>query len=641
MDIIKALKEKNQLNFNEEQLEILNHRIGPAIVHSTAGSGKTTIICGKIAILINDYDVLPEQILVLSYSNASVDDIASRHKELMTGKIHSGISSKVKFSTIHAFGMSVIYYYSYKTGIKYKIAGVSGQDSVNSIISKIFQETYQREPQLSELNRIVNSISLLNNEVEKDINNLESSKVDNLIYIYKKYNQYKQEKGIIDFDDMIILSKRLLEENLALREYFQNKYEYVLVDEVQDMSKIQYEFLKLIVNKSQNIVAFGDSDQSIYSFRGSYKNIFLDFNKDFHSIKKFNLGINYRCSVNIVDVSSRFIGLDTQRLSKEINSFKKDNGLITIASFKNDEEQIEFVMNEIINKYSDELDETIILFRDSLSLLKPVCKFYNKGMDFYCNTSDYSFFKHFTKNDIVASIWLSYDRTLLIALFQFYNKINLNLDKGDIYKLRDNQLPNESIFDCFKRLGGFTNEKRKLMEDLEQDLNHLGKLKPSEAIDYLLEEMNYREYLNKLTKEVGYEKSIYFRYIEIMRYLTRNEPSIRTYIDWVARLQQRVQQSVNNKGKKAVSLSTLHSAKGLEYNNVFIIDTNEGIIPSYIGNAESSLYDRKNLEEERRLMFVGMTRAKKNLYVLSSGPKSQYVAEMESILEDNYNNMEK
>lgn len=151
--------------------------------------------------------------------------------------------------------------------------------------------------------------------------------------------------------------------------------------------------------------------------------------------------------------------------------------------------------------------------------------------------------------------------------------------------------------------------------------------------------MGYEQYLSSLSKEINYKKSIYFRYIEIMRYLTRNEPSIKTYINWVARMQQRVQQSVNNNGKKAVGLSTLHSAKGLEYKNVFIIDTNEGVLPSYIGTTGRDYFVKSNLEEERRLMFVGLTRAKKKLYILSSGDKSQYVIEIESILNNNYNNM--
>ena len=633
MDIIEKLDEKNQLQFNKEQLDILNHTVGPAIVHSTAGSGKTTMICTKIALLINKYDVSPEKILILSYSKSSVDDITRRYTELMTGKIHLEVNKKVKFSTIHAFGMSVINYYSYNTGFKYNIAGA---DEQKKIISDIFQEIYHRYPQFTELNKILNLISLFkNNKKGENLNKLENNNFDNLAYIYKKYEQYKQEKRIIDFDDMIMLSKKLLQENVVLRERFQNKYEYILVDEVQDMSKIQYELLKLTVNDYKNIMAFGDSDQSIYNFRGSYKDIFIDFGKDFPSIRRFDLGINYRCSANIVDISSKFIELEKKRETKEIKSFKKETGLITVASFKNDEEQSQFIINEIAKKYADELDETVILFRDSLSLLKPVSMLINKGLKFHCNNLDIGFFKHFTKNDIVASIWLSFDRTLLIALYQFYNKINLNLNKGDIIKLKDSQFQNEDIFDCFKRIAGFTNEKTKLMEELELNLNNLARLKPYEAIDYFLEEMEYKKYLGSLVKGVSYENSIYFRYIEIMRYLTKNEPSIGTYINWVGRLQQRVQQSVDNKGKKAVGLSTLHSAKGLEYNNVFIIDTNDGILPSTIGSVDRDSFIKANEEEERRLMFVGLTRAKKNLYILSSGTKSKYVTELESILKEN------
>lgn len=631
MNIIDKLKEKNGLEFNQEQLEILNHLLGSAIVHSTAGSGKTTMICSRIGLLINDYNVSPEKILVLSYSNASVNDIFKRYKELMTGKIHSRVNEKLRFSTVHSFGMSIINYYSRKTGIEYKIAGTRGIKGKNAIIRDIFKDLYNRNPQTTEIDRIINGITLLNNSKMNDgfIRSTESN-IDNLAYFYNKYNEYKQENKIIDFDDMLIKSTQLLRENQALRKYYKARYEYILVDEVQDMSKIQYELLRLIVNDYENIMAFGDSDQSIYGFRGSYRNIFIDFTKDFPSIKKYQLDINYRCDVNIVDISSKFIELAKNRPSREISAYSQDLGTITVASFKNDEEQSEFLVKEIKEKYSGNLGETAILFRDSLSLIKPVTKLINKELEFYCNKEEYNIFRHFTKNDIIGAIWLSYNRSLVLALWQFYNKINLNLTRGDMLRLWDKHDKKEDLFHCFKRIGGLSKEQKLLVEELEKDLDHLAKLKPYEAIDYFLKDMNYKDYLSSLSKGITYESSIYSRYIDIMRYLTKNEPSVRTYIDWVARLQVRVRDSFNNSGKDAVTLSTLHSAKGLEFDNVFIIDTNENILPSYLSKDDKV---SSKMEEERRLMYVGLTRARKNLYILSSGRKSQYIREIESILE--------
>lgn len=637
MDIVEKLQQKDKLYFNEEQMKILDHRIGPAAIESTAGSGKTTIICTKIGILIDRCHIDPQNILVLTYSNASVNDISNRFRELMIGKIHSDLIAQVKFSTVHSFAMSIISHYSWKTGIKYRVAGNEGQQNINSMVSGIFEEIYNRQPQIAEIDRIISGISLLNNK-GSNINTMENSNIDNLGYIYRKYQEYKQDKGIIDYDDMIVLSIKLLKENLALREHFQKKYEYILLDEAQDMSKLQYELLKLVANRFENLVILGDSDQSIYSFRGSYKNIFADFYKDFPSAKRFNLGVNYRCPRNIVEVSSQFIEVGDKRTPKEITSFKKEDGMIKILNFENDEEQNRFIVNEIMDKYLDELDQTVILFRDSLSSIKLICNFINKEINFFSNISEYRFFRHFTKNDIVAATWLSYERNILLAFYQFYNKINLNLNKGDILKIKDNQYNNEDIFHCFRRIGGFTNKQRELMEELEKKLDYLATLKPYDVIDYFLYEMGYKEYLDNLTRGIGYENSIYFRYIEIMRYLTKNEPSIRTYINWVARLQLRVQESLSNKGKNAVTLSTLHSSKGLEYNNVFIIDINKGILPAYTTEIKtiSSFYGA-DIEEERRLTFVGMTRAKKNLYLLSSGVRSQYLDEIDSIIDSSQN----
>ncbi|WP_077368176.1 ATP-dependent helicase [Anaerosalibacter sp. Marseille-P3206] len=631
MDIISTLKDKNGLVFNEEQIKIINHFNGPAVVNSTAGSGKTTIICAKIGALINEYDIKPEKILVLTYSNASVEDISNRFKDLMISKIHINDIEKVKFTTIHSFALSVISYYSYKTNIKFNILG----NEQKSVIIKIYREINNREPSEIELEKIINLLTFINNnKLDSHVNISGITLVDSFSSIYKRYEEIKKEENLVDYDDMIYVAYKLLKENFALNKYFSEKYQYILVDEAQDISGVQYEFIKQIVNFFGNIMFVGDSDQTIYSFRGSRPEILEKFGDDFSYSNKFYLDVNYRSSKDIVEKSKKFIEKSNKRFTKEIKANSNKNGNIYINQFNNEDEQYKFVIKEIMDKHMSELDETAILFRDSLSIIKPTCYLINKGVKFYSNIGEFRFFRHFTKNDIIAIILLADDKTLLRAFYQVYNKMGLLLKRQDIIKIRDEQLNGEDIFTTFRRLRGFTNEQRNLMNRFEEHLDEIVKMKPFNAIDYILENMEYKNYLSRLSKNVDYQNSIYYRYIDIMRFLTKNEPSIKTYWTWVGRLQLKIRESVINKNREAITLSTLHSSKGLEFKNVFIIDINDGILPTYMSEINNkSFFNNHDLDEERRLMYVGMTRAKENLYLLSSGKKSPFISEIEEIIE--------
>lgn len=281
----------------------------------------------------------------------------------------------------------------------------------------------------------------------------------------------------------------------------------------------------------------------------------------------------------------------------------------------------------------NELKDTAILFRDSLSAVQLIYYLNKYDIPFYCDLSDIRFFLHFIKNDIIAVILLAYDRTCIESLYEIYNKINLPFKDKDIQKVYKQKYEKEDTFRAFEILNAYYNKNQKeAMKSLEFQLNELSKLNPNQAIDYFLNNMNYKAYLTSLANKSGYAHSVYARYIDLMKFFTRNEPTIHTFLYKIGNLQESVKKSSENINKEAITLSTLHSSKGLEFKNVFIVSVNEGIIPSIpsLSNPKTNQYDQ--LEEERRLMYVGLTRAKENLYILSYKKQSCYVNELKNII---------
>lgn len=633
MDIIKALNEKNGLKFSEQQLKILNFKYGAALVHATAGSGKTTTTCSRIGCLIMHYGVKPEKILTLTYSNASVRDIKERFDSLLSGKIHMLEREKAEFTTIHSFALSIVRYYFQKTNQHFDVI----QDKGHSLLREIYNNIHKRYPNESEMVKITSAISYINNNktnAAKSINVTGLTMVDGFSYIYQEYEKRKLEKNLIDYDDMISMAYRLLIENQALKERFENKYDFILVDEAQDMSLIQYELLRIVCSRKQNIMLIADDDQSIYGFRGSNPELLIRFTKDFLGVKQFYLDKNYRSTKTIVETSKSFIEKNKIRFKKEIVPNSNIEKEIYIGSFDDEPSQNNFIANEISKNYMNELKDTAILYRDNLSVIQIIYFLRKYKIPFYIKSDDLNFFYHFVKNDIIAAIFLAEDRRQLLAFYQIYNKVGSKLKRYDLAKIGNKDIMDENIFDILRSAGGLDNDQRAAISNLEKQLDELVKLKPIYAVDYFLNTMGYSNYLEGLTRSNNYENSIYARHVDLMKFFTQNEPSIRTYWDKIGRIQLDVKKSIENKGKDAVTLSTIHSAKGLEFKNVFLVELNEGIIPSY-----SSLKQNRNprydeYSEERRLMYVGLTRAKENLYLLSTRVKSRFLIELEDTIKN-------
>ncbi len=635
MDIIKALKEKNGLSFNDQQLNMVNHLYGPALFLSTAGSGKTTITCARIGQLIEKEKVKPEKILALSYSIASANDIKNRFDELFNGKIHMLERNKVKFSTIHSFALSVIGYYTYKTNSKIHIIE-KGHSRITkkNILKKLYYDLTKKEASAREIEKILETISYAKNNGWTKKTHRKASKVMSFEYLYNEYENYKTKNNMIDYDDMIFMCYNLLKDNYELRNRYQNKYEFIQVDEAQDMSYYQYKIARMIAGAAGSLVLIADDDQCIYSYRGSNPGLLMNFIKEYPTVKQFYLDRNYRSTKTIVEISKEFIEKNKVRFDKEIKSNSYIEKDLNIKKFNSITEQNTFIVDEIKDNYMDELKETAVLFRDNLSVIRLVHQMIRKRIPFYIKDGNLNFFRHWIKNDIIAVLLLADDKWTVESLMQIFSKFKLFITRQQVTDVYNKQLTRESIFETFNKITGTTTEQRRAMEEFEKHLDKLKYMEPSEAVNYILEEMKYKDYLGRLSSYSGYggyEKSTYARYIELLKYFTQGEKTITGFWNRIGKLQKNIIESTSNKDKNAITLSTFHSSKGLEFKNVFLIELNEGVIPSVMSIGESKKYTGEELDEERRLMYVALTRAKENLYLLSADTTSRFVEEIEKI----------
>lgn len=530
--------------------------------------------------------------------------------------IHLDTIKKINFSTIHRMANSILYLYEKKTDNKMTIIENSNKSPNKlEILGKICKDVNGKKPSKFNLERLAGLISRKRNDPRCGVINY-----DRFDSIFEEYERIKANNNYIDFDDMIHKSVEYIESFIPIRETFQRKYQYILVDEAQDMSITQYKLLKSIANLYSNIMLVGDDDQSIYGSSGSDPNILRYFYKDFMNTKLYNLNFNRRCNKTIVETSEKLIRNNRMRFHKEIIPIREEKNPIIIKDFKNMDEQVDFIVNEIKAKYLNGSSNTAVLYRDNYSIIQLLHTFIRKGIPFNLNKTTLTFFRHWIKNDIIAILLLADDRSTIQSLEHIYNKLDLYLNEGQTRKIISEHNYGEDIFRTFDKLRGFNNSIRKNMKKFERDLNNIRDLSGPQAIEYILERMSYFDYIKEIVSSESLQTSTQYRYIEIMKYFARDTRNVRELWNRIGKFQKNIMDSNERYSENRIYLSSFHGAKGLEFDNVFLIDMNNGIMPQAVvlSTINKTKKNTEQLQESRRLMYVAMTRARDNLYLLSS-----------------------
>lgn len=561
---------------------------GPCLVLAVPGAGKTTMLLERIKNLSQITN--PKKILTLTFSRTQALDMKNRYG-----------SDNTNIMTIHAFCYLIIRNYLKKFHKELRLLETTDSYNKYDLVRRIYQEINNKKISREDLLTFFTETSFMKNAM-LDESYLKKVRIKNIEKVYQKYESFKKANNYIDFDDMQTLALKLLDENPKLLKSIHRKYEYFQLDEGQDTSHLQFEILNKIVGLNNNLMVVADDDQSIYSFRAANPEYLLNFKNYYPKANLIIMNENHRSSKNITRIAGEFIKENNFRYEKNLTSNKAEGDKIIIKTLKDAYDQYNFIKENL-----DLSKSNAILFRNNISAINLVTFLLEDGIDFNINEDFLEFFKSQIIDDIFDIINFSQDFNNVEAFENIYYKIRTFLKKTEIEKL--NIKPkNQDVFDFFYETLDY--DRKNSLYDIEKKLKHLRKLTLPRKISYIYKYLGYKEYsslkANKFAEEI-INKDLF---IESLIYFTKDLETIDDFDRKILNLKKKIRLMTPTN----IILQTIHRSKGLEYDRVFVIDMNKNEFPiiDYEKNPEDSL------EEERRVFYVAMTRAKENLFILSS-----------------------
>ncbi len=575
------------MKFTSKQLQAAKHLDGPLLVLAIPGSGKTTMLLERIKFLSEHID--SSKILNLTFSRIQANDMKKRFD-----------SKDSNFMTIHAFCYLIIRNYLKKYNRQVNLIEDEKIYNKYNLVGEIYKNINKKKMSKEDLNLFFQKISFMKNSL-LDISYLENVEISNADRIYLEYEKIKKQKHLLDFDDMQVYALKLLEDEKLLKS-IKNKYKYFQLDEGQDTSLLQFKILEKIVMPENNLLVVADDDQSIYSFRASNPTYLLNFTKIYKDAKIMTLDTNYRSGKEIIKLASTFIKQNKNRYKKNFKVNRKNPSQIKINSFKNFSKEYAYILENI-----DKNENTGILFRNNISAISLISYLLENNIDFSINSKIMDFFESKIFLDMVSIINFSNDFNDVEIFSEIYYKISSYLSKDDIEKLIYKPV-NENIFEFFEN-SDIEDFKKDALFNIEKKLNHLRKLDIDKKISFIYQSLSYKAYINILSRKYKEETVNKDIYVESLKYFTKSCENL----DQVYEKIKIIEKKSKSLSENNLKLSTIHSSKGLEYDTVFVIDLIKNEFPIILD--EENHFEK--LEEERRIFYVAITRAKNNLYLLS------------------------
>ncbi len=586
--------------FNESQIKAVDFKDGACMVLAGPGSGKTTVITHRTKKLIEEYGVNPSNILVITFTKAAATEMQARFQTLMGGRNFS-----VTFGTFHA-----VYFKILKYAYNYSADNILREEKKNEYIKEIISKLHLEFDDENEfIKDIVSEISLVKSEMV-DLNNYyaKNCSEDNFRKIFNMYNDRLIRENVVDFDDMLVMCYELLTKRPDILKLWQNKYKYILIDEFQDICKVQYEVIKLLALPENNLFIVGDDDQSIYRFRGAKPEIMLGFKNDYEDAAQILLDTNYRSTSSIVEKAGLLIKNNEKRFAKDIKTNRPNGTLPDIQIFKNEKDEITHILR-LISTYREQgfaYNDIAVLFRTNTTPRLLVEKLIEYNVPFRMKDVIPNIYEHWISQNILTYIRIALGSR---ARGDFLHIIN----RPKRYISRE-AFPDESI--SFTDLKEYYSDRQYVVERIERleyDLEFLQKMTPYEAINYIRHGIGYDDYV---LEYANYRRIKPEELYEILDELQEAATEFKTYDKWFEHIalyseELKRQNKERMEQREGVELSTMHSSKGLEYKIVIIIGANEGISPY------QKAFLQEDMEEERRLFYVAMTRAKDILHIFA------------------------
>ena len=635
-------RNRYSIQLNQQQESAVQSVEGPVLLLAVPGSGKTTVLVTRLGYMIFCKGIAPERILTVTYTVAATKDMAER----FACRFGAEMAGRLEFRTINGICARVIQYCSWKSG-RTAFSLLTDEKRIAAMLSGIYQRIEHSYPTESDLQNVRTLITFIKNRMlgEEEIRTLEKDAEIQLLRIYKAYNAELREHQLMDYDDQMVYAYTMLQRFPWLREHFQQQYPYICVDEAQDTSKIQHAIIALLASRTENLFMVGDEDQSIYGFRAAYPDALLEFEQHHPGARVLLMEENFRSDASIVRAADRFIQKNTLRHEKHMqparpkqreireiplaNRKAQYSYLLKVAegctaAYAADQEQRAVAADEVKERadggpatdtlHADRrrsLSPIAVLYRDHECALPLIDLLERNGVPYKMRNADIGFFTNRVVLDICNIIRLAENPLNTELFMQLYYKLGTYLRKQDAQSIADiSQLEGLSVWDVALKHGGLNAYTKGKVRAIQTHMRNMLKESAGRAVHRIVEYMGYREYMER--SEIKDTK------LDILRILADQEDSPRHLVDRLEKLRQVLKEKSSERDCPFI-LSTIHASKGLEYDSVYLLDVIDGVLPAQIPKdlKKAEKTELEAYEEERRLFYVGITRAKDQLYVFT------------------------
>ncbi|MDO5340739.1 MAG: ATP-dependent helicase [Eubacteriales bacterium] len=590
------------MQFNEAQIQAIQHNKGPCMVIAGPGSGKTTVLTHRVKYLIDRCGVKSADILVITFTKAAAEQMKLKFKGLSEGR-----SSAVTFGTFHAVFFTILktaYNYSARCIITPQVQHEFVKDQMCRLELEYDDEKEAVAGVLSEISRVKGDAV--------NIDEYESMCVppQSFRIIYRAYDSMLVRKHLIDFDDMIVQCRELLIQREDYRRAWQNRYKYILVDEFQDINKAQFDVVRILADGYRNLFVVGDDDQSIYGFRGSAPQIMLDFKKYYSEAVRIDMCINYRSTGNIVLASRAVAEENVHRYYKDIITYNTQGDSVSIYEFNTLNDEKTFLVSEIRRLIDAGIaaDDIAVLSRTNVIGNMYMSRLKSEGIVCRDDSEVQDVYEHWISKDILTYIRIALGNRERMDFLRIINKPLRYIKRSYITQPAD--------IDALKRVYNGNDQMSEQVNRLVSDINMIKNMSPFAAVNYIRKGVGYDEYIRNYIYEHKADKEELYNVLDELAHRASQYMSLSQWLDGITEYLEQCDTERRNNSVEGVHMLTMHSSKGLEYKIVIVMDVCEGIIPYNKAVLDSQI------EEERRLFYVAMTRAKEKLYLLY--PKQRY-----------------
>lgn len=623
------------VKLNQQQKEAVQSTKGPVLLLAVPGSGKTTVLVTRLGYMIYCKNIPPESILTVTYTVAATKDMSER----FAVRFGEDMAKRLEFRTINGICARIIQYYGRRIG-KTPFELVKDEKATTGMLIRICQDHGMGYPTESDLKNVRTLITYIKNMMlnEEELQKLEEESDIRIAGIYREYCRQMREQKLMDYDDQMLYAYNILRKDPGVLAYFQNRYPYICVDEAQDTSKIQHAIIALLAAGTGNLFMVGDEDQSIYGFRAAYPEALLSFEKKHSGAKVLLMEENFRSNAKIVEVADKFIQKNTLRHEKHMRAAREAGADIREISLKSRKAQYVYLMKaaqecttgmagmsgseEHRGRADASVTETAVLYRDNECAIPLIDLLERKNIPYRMRNADLSFFTHRTVLDVQNIIRFAMDPKDTELFMQIYYRLKLFFNKKDA--LRYAQISQEKdmeVLDAALKYGNLEKYQEDNIRNLKRQMVRILNMPGDEAVNQILTYMGYQDYLKKMGMNANK--------LETVKLIGSRVESPEKLLERLEELRTIIQEKVSDKDCPFI-LSTMHASKGLEYDTVYLLDVMDGILPEKVlaNPRTASKEELETYEEERRLFYVGVTRAKNQLNVFTTNKPSKFCSEL-------------